>query len=96
MTKRKRDNQIDYDAWANTPNEVKPIIKEFIERMSVIENEVQVLNEQKRELMDEYKEKIDTKTLKLAIKMVDIEKKVAHKDTFDLFLEILQEERFNK
>ena len=64
--------------------------------MSVIENEVQVLNEQKRELMDEYKEKIDTKTLKLAIKMVDIEKKVAHKDTFDLFLEILQEERFNK
>ena len=33
MTKRKRDNQIDYDAWANTPNEVK-VIANMIKKIS--------------------------------------------------------------
>ena len=61
--------------------------------LKLIENEIQVLNEQKKELVEEYKEKIDTKTLKLAMRIIDIEKKVLHKDTFETFIEILHEER---
>jgi uncharacterized protein (UPF0335 family) len=94
MRRRKPfDAEAAYDALANSPSEATPIIKEFVERMQVIQNEIQVLNEQKGELMEEYKDKIDTKTLKLAMRIVEIEKKVLHKDTFELFLEILKDNR---
>jgi hypothetical protein len=69
--------------------ELQPIVEEFVTKLRTIENEIDTLNEDKKELIEEYKEKLDTKTLKLALRAVALKEKVEHKDAFDLFVEIL-------
>lgn len=41
--------------------------------------------------MDEYKEKLDLKTLKAALRVVKIKKGVEHQDTFDSFMTVLDD-----
>ena len=41
------------------------------------------------ELIEEYSEKLDMKTLGAALKVAKIQSEVVHRDTFDLFLEAL-------
>lgn len=69
-----------------------PIVKEFVTRMKNLENEEQLLRESKKELIEEYSDRLDVKTLKLALKMMDIRDKVEHKHYFDLFVEVLEKE----
>ena len=71
-------------------SDLKPIVKEFVDRMKVLEHEETTLREAKKELVDEYATKLDTKTLKLALRMMDLKKKVQHKHHFDMFVEILE------
>jgi uncharacterized protein (UPF0335 family) len=52
------------------------IVKEFIEKLSTIENELKLLNEDKKDLIQEYKEKIDMKALMAAIRIVKIKNKL--------------------
>lgn len=73
-------------------NSLKPIVNEFVGRMRTLENEEATLREAKKDLVDEFSQKLDTKTLKLALRLVDIKKKVQHKHYFDLFLQALGEE----
>jgi uncharacterized protein (UPF0335 family) len=80
----------DADAMPENINDLKPIVVEFVDRMRQLENEEAELREQKKELVDEYSKKLDTKTLKLALKLVDLKKKVQHKHYFDLFLRVLE------
>jgi uncharacterized protein (UPF0335 family) len=89
MSKRK-ENDYDPDSMPENLSELRPIVMEFVDRMRNLENEEQELREQKKELVDEYSNKLDTKTLKLALRLIDIKKKVQHKHYFDLFTEILE------
>ena len=68
------------------------LFNEFVKKMRSLENEEATLREAKKELVDEYATKLDTKTLKLALRLVDLKKKVQHKHYFDLFLEIIDPE----
>ena len=43
----------------------------------------------RKEIIEEYGEKLDLKTLTAALRVVKIQREVAHKDTFDLFIEAL-------
>lgn len=70
-------------------NDLKPIVTEFIDRYKRLENEEQELKLQKKELVDEYADKLDTKTLKLAMKEVELRAKVERKHYFDLFVHVL-------
>jgi uncharacterized protein (UPF0335 family) len=72
--------------------ELAPIIKEFVDRLKVIEHEEENLREQKKELVEEFSDKLDTKTLKAALRLVAIKEKVQHKDTFDKYTEVLERE----
>jgi uncharacterized protein (UPF0335 family) len=88
MARRKTVNKIEH----LDPNELQTLdtdVQEFIKRLNTIENEMTVLREDRKELMEEFSEKIDVKTLQAAMKIAKIKAQVAHKDAFDHFLEVL-------
>lgn len=69
---------------------LKENIREFMKRWTNIENELGLLKEDQKNLVEEFGEKIDMKTLKQAIRCAKIREKVNHKDTFDTFVDILE------
>lgn len=72
-------------------NTLKSLVKEFIGRLQNVDSEIELLKEDRKELLEEYKSKLDMKTLQAAIKVSKIQSSVEHKDTFDIFLESLGE-----
>ena len=89
----RKKQAVEPDEMPENLSELKPIVNEFVDRMRTLENEEVTLREAKKELVDEYATKLDTKTLKLALRLVDLKKKVQHKHYFDLFLEILSDDQ---
>lgn len=72
-------------------NALKALVKEFMGKVENIDNEVDLLKEDRKELIEEYKDRLDVKTLNLALRVIKLQRSVAHRDTFDLFLEALQD-----
>ena len=89
----RKKQAVEPDEMPENLSELKPIVNEFVDRMRTLENEEVTLREAKKELVEEYATKLDTKTLKLALRLVDLKKKVQHKHYFDLFLEILSDDQ---
>lgn len=96
MAKRNRPT---YDDVATLqPDEigaVKVIVKEFISRLTNIDHEVETLKEDRKMLIEEFREKLDIKTLQHAMKVVKLESEVARKDTYDVFKELLTDDFVN-
>lgn len=82
--------QTQADAQSSSLTELEPIVKEFVNRLKNIENEIKLLNDDKKRLVEEYGDRLDVKTLKAAIKVVEVREKIGHKDTFDTFVEVLE------
>ena len=78
------DRQPD-ELWA-----LSQLVVEFIEKFKSIEAELDLLKDSQKELLDEYADRLDLKTLKAAMRTVKIKKKVDHKDTYDTFVDILE------
>jgi len=81
-----------YNVAALQPDELnalRALVKEFMTRASNIDNEIELLKDDRKELIEEFKEKLDMKTLQAALKVLRIQQGVQHRDTFDLFLEAL-------
>jgi uncharacterized protein (UPF0335 family) len=72
--------------------EVKKLVKEFVSRIENVDNEIELLKQDRKEIIEEYSTKLDLKVLQAAMRVVKIKQGVAHKDTFDLFLEVLDPE----
>lgn len=70
--------------------DLEPIIQEFVEKMKRIKNEQELLKQDEKDLMEEYKDKLDMKALKAAMRVVAVKEKVDHKDTFDTMVEVLE------
>lgn len=70
-------------------NELKKILKEFMQRLQSVENEIETLKEDRKELVEEYSDRLDMKTLKAAMRVVKIQSQIEHKDAFDNFIEVL-------
>jgi len=68
---------------------LKALVKEFIDKITAVDNEVELLKEDRKELVEEYSEKLDVKTLNAALKYVKIQQQVKYRDTFDMFVETL-------
>ena len=51
-------------------------VKELIERFVSLENELKILKEDKKNLFDEFKEKLDVKALKAAVQIAKIRSKL--------------------
>lgn len=72
-------------------NQLRKIVVEYTRRKQNILNEVETLKEDLKALDDEFAEKLDLKHLKLAEKQHALQAGVAHRDTFDLFVEALED-----
>lgn len=75
-----------------TPDELgalKKEVGEFMTRLANIDNEIETLKEGRKELIDEFKTKLDMKTLQAALKVLKIQSAIDHRHTFDLFMEVL-------
>lgn len=71
---------------------VRELLKEYLKRLNVIETEMSVLKEDKKTLDEEFKDKLDLKTLKQALRVHNILKDIKHKDTYDQILDMLEKE----
>jgi len=79
------------DLQPDSITDLKPIIQEFLTRMNNIEHELETLNADKKELFEEFAQKVDIKELKAALRVHKIQQKVSHRDAFDSILECLGE-----
>lgn len=70
---------------------LRKLVVEFVDKFKSIENEAELLKESQKELVEEYSDRLDMKTLKAAMRTVKIMKTVGFKDTFDVFVDILAE-----
>lgn len=68
---------------------LKSLVQEFVGKIEHIDNEIETLKQDRKEVIDEYADKLDMKTLKAALRVVKIQQAVEHKDTFDTFMEAL-------
>lgn len=94
MVKRKKNSQKQYNVAIMQPNEInqlRALVKEFVGKIEAVDNEIEMLKEDRKEIIEEYTEKLDYKTLQAALKVVKIQQGVEHKDTFDLFMEALSD-----
>jgi len=83
-----------YNVAIMQPDEIgalRELVKEFVTRINTVDNEIELLKGDRKELIEEYSEKLDIKTLQAALKVIKIQNEVTHRDTFDLFLEALSE-----
>jgi len=72
-------------------NALRALVKEFVGKIEAVDNEVELLKTDRKEIIEEYGEKLDLKVLNAALKVVKIQSAVAHRDTFDLFMEVLSD-----
>ncbi len=70
--------------------ELKRVVEEFVKKIETVDEEIELLKEDRREIIEEYSSKLDMKTLKAALAIIKIKSKVVHQDTFDLFMEALE------
>lgn len=73
-------------------NSLRELVKEFVSKVENIDNEIELLKQDRKELIEEYTDRLDMKTLTAALKVLKIQSAVAHRDTFDLFVEALSAE----
>lgn len=74
---------------------LKADVCEFLKRHQNIENEIATLKEDKKELINEFKSKLDMRTLQAALRVVKIESGVDHKDAYDAFMDVLKDDETN-
>lgn len=67
-------------------------MRQYLKRRKVIEDEIGILKDDLKQLDEEFKDKLDMKTLKLAISVAKAKNRVAHKFTFENFLDTLEQE----
>lgn len=72
-------------------NALKALVKEFIGKIESVDNEIETLKEDRKEIIEEYAEKLDMQTLQLALRVIKLQNSVARKDAFDLFMEALKD-----
>lgn len=90
MPKRANKN---YNVAIMQPDEIgalRNLVKEFVTKIEAVDNEIELLKSDRKEIIEEYSSKLDLKVLQAAMKVVRIKQGVAHRDTFDLFLEVLE------
>jgi uncharacterized protein (UPF0335 family) len=60
-----------------TAKTTSELVEEFIERLVCVEGELKLLQEDKKMLFDEYKDKLDVKALRAAIRIAKIKSKLS-------------------
>ncbi len=67
----------------------KETVKELVEKVTAIDNEIKLLQEDRKALLEEYKEKLDLKAFKAALRIVKMRENVDQAE-LDNILDILE------
>ena len=67
-------------------------VVEYVKRLMNLETEIDDLKEAKKDLKDEFKDKIDMSVVAQVLRTINILKKVSARSTYDNFLDILEKE----
>lgn len=89
MAKRSQKN---YNVDLMQPDEIgalRTLVKDFVTKIEAVDNEIELLKGDRKEIIEEYSTKLDMKTLQAALRVLKIQENVAHRDTYDLFWEAL-------
>jgi uncharacterized protein (UPF0335 family) len=70
-------------------NALKALVSEFMGRISTIDNEIETLKEDRKAVIEEFSDRIDVKTLQIALRVLKLQAAVQHRDAFDIFIEAL-------
>lgn len=73
-------------------DDLKEVVREFKKRLDNVDHEIDLLKDDRKQLFEEYKRKLDTKTFNQALRAMKLKKNVSNKDTFDKFMEVLENE----
>lgn len=90
MPKKTKQPEETVNSQPTSITELQPIVEEFIDKLQKIKQEQETLKQDEKDLVEEYSDRLDTKTLKFAMRSVDLKAKVERKDAFDAFVEILE------
>jgi len=74
------------------PDEItalRAVVNDFMGQVSSIDNEIETLKGDRKEVIESFKDKLDMKTLQTALKVIKLQNSIAHKDAYDLFMEVL-------
>lgn len=75
----------------STIGDTKVLLEEFIKKLRTVDSELELLKDDRKQLFEDYARKIDMKTLKAALQVNKIKEKVSHKDTFDMYVDVLEQ-----
>jgi uncharacterized protein (UPF0335 family) len=64
-------------------------VKELIEKITQIDNEIKLLQEDRKTVLDDYKEKLDLKAFKAAMRIIKVRESVDGSE-LDNYLDILE------
>jgi uncharacterized protein (UPF0335 family) len=64
-------------------------VRELVEKISQIDNEIKLLQEDRKEVLEEYKDKLDLKAFKAAMRIVKLRENVDGTE-LDNILEVLE------
>lgn len=71
-------------------NELKKLVQEFVKKIETVDQEIETLKTDRKEIMEEYGTKLDLKVLTAVLRILKIESTIAHRDTYDLFISTLK------
>jgi len=69
----------------------KTVVCELVEKISQIDNEIKLLQTDRKEVIDDYKDKLDIKAFKAAMRIVKLRESVDDKTELDNILLVLDE-----
>lgn len=64
-------------------------VRELVEKISQIDNEIKLLQEDRKEILEDYKDKLDLKAFKAALRIVKLRENVDNTE-LDNILEVLE------
>jgi len=65
------------------------VVKELVEKITTIDNEIKLLQTDRKEMLEEYKDKLDLKAFKAALRIIKVRESVDNCDELDSILDIL-------
>lgn len=90
MVSKQKQEDTGSEVMPSSITDLEPVVKEFVDKLKVIKHEQETLKQDEKELIEEYSEKLDMKTLKAAMRVVAVREKVERKETFDCLVEVLE------
>ena len=76
-----------------TNNDFETTVKEFVDKLTTIENEMAVLRLDRSELFGEMKEKLDPRSFRAALKIHNLQKSTPDQTSLQRILNVLETEQ---